>query len=98
VVNADSVAITKSPLDGFVATFKDIARRNPRYEYAQGEELDLCAGCMDSPANVKLIRQCLAENVRSVDVEYANGQFLRLSTCVPCQCRPLWCIDCMSKW
>ncbi|CAG0916862.1 unnamed protein product [Notodromas monacha] len=95
IQNADSIPIAKSPLDKFMHTFKEWAGRNPRVEYAG--ELEPCVGCMERPAEVKLVRRCLEENVRSVDVEY-NGQFLRLSTCVRCQCRPMWCIDCMSKW
>lgn len=47
------------------------------------KEPEPCIGCMQHPANVKLQKMCALSG---------EGE------CVPCYCRPMWCIDCMGKW
>ncbi|KAF0765023.1 E3 ubiquitin-protein ligase TM129, partial [Aphis craccivora] len=45
---------------------------------------DVCAGCLVNPPDVKLTKCCEDSN----DVP----------NCTSCQCRPMWCVDCMAKW
>ena len=43
----------------------------------------MCIGCMQTPANVKLVKLC---------------DHLGEGDCMPCYCRPMWCLLCMGKW
>lgn len=45
---------------------------------------DVCAGCLVNSPDVKLTKCCEDSN----DVP----------NCTSCQCRPMWCVDCMAKW
>ena len=47
------------------------------------QQLEPCIGCMQQPANIKLQKMCAPSG---------EGE------CVPCYCRPMWCIECMAKW
>jgi hypothetical protein len=47
------------------------------------KELDTCIGCLQTNANVKLVKNCDAPDV---------GQ------CRTCFCRPMWCLECLGKW
>lgn len=53
----------------------------------------MCFGCMTSVANVKLIKNCINSESSNDEV---NG--VSLQKCVSCECKPLWCVDCMGKW
>jgi len=86
--NAANVQIYKTVSERFVEIFREEVARNPSSSVADGEELDSCIGCMQSEANVRLIRRCLQQG------EVPQQQ----EPCVDCFCRPMWCIDCMAKW
>lgn len=47
------------------------------------QELEPCIGCMQTIANIKLIKNCQEPN---------EGE------CQQCYCRPMWCLTCMGKW
>lgn len=47
------------------------------------QELDPCIGCMQTSANIKLLKNCQEPN---------EGE------CQQCYCRPMWCLTCMGKW
>ncbi|CAG2061342.1 unnamed protein product, partial [Timema podura] len=47
---------------------------------------ELCIGCMAATSNVKLVKLCVSDNSVGDD------------PCTRCNCRPMWCIDCMAKW
>lgn len=49
----------------------------------QFQDLDTCIGCLQTNANVKLVKNCNAPEV---------GQ------CRTCFCRPMWCLECLGKW
>ncbi|XP_063232567.1 E3 ubiquitin-protein ligase TM129 [Bacillus rossius redtenbacheri] len=71
-------------MDRFLATFRDVVQQNPVFPAA--EEPEVCIGCMQRPAEVKLQKMC------------AGAEVTRSEPCVPCYCRPMWCLDCMGKW
>lgn len=56
---------------------------NKNEKYTYDEEADSCIGCMQKPSGVKLVKNCGSED--------ANG-------CKSCNCKPLWCVDCMGRW
>nr|CAD7581851.1 unnamed protein product [Timema californicum] len=41
---------------------------------------------MAATSNVKLVKLCVSDNS------------VRDDPCTRCDCRPMWCIDCMAKW
>nr|CAD7462014.1 unnamed protein product [Timema tahoe] len=47
---------------------------------------ELCIGCMAATSNVKLVKLCVSDNSVGDD------------PCTRCNCRPMWCIDCMAKF
>ncbi|KAF5273786.1 hypothetical protein FQA39_LY00901 [Lamprigera yunnana] len=51
--------------------------------YAYYQNLENCIGCLQKAANVKLQKLC-ADVVED--------------SCISCNCKPMWCIDCMAKW
>ncbi|KAH0624415.1 hypothetical protein JD844_031827 [Phrynosoma platyrhinos] len=50
---------------------------------AANVELDPCIGCMQTNANIKILKNCQEPN---------EGE------CQQCYCRPMWCLTCMGKW
>lgn len=84
VVNARQVVVQHSLSDRFLIAFTETVNVNPPVSVAG--DLDMCIGCMEVAANVKLQRRC---NTATVD---GGGN------CVTCYCRPMWCISCLSKW
>ncbi|XP_034286407.1 E3 ubiquitin-protein ligase TM129 [Pantherophis guttatus] len=81
--NVANVVIHQSLSDLFLETFSSLVERNPPYLVPSNQELDLCIGCMQSPANIKLLKNC---------------QELHDGECQPCFCYPMWCLLCMGKW
>ncbi|XP_068745791.1 E3 ubiquitin-protein ligase TM129-like [Montipora capricornis] len=82
--NARNVVIHQSLSDRFIDAFKEQVSQNERYQLQEGEEdPEPCIGCMQAPADIKLRKLCATAG---------EGE------CVPCYCRPMWCIDCMGKW
>lgn len=82
--NARNVVIHQSLSDKFIEAFKEQVSQNTRYQLNEGEEdPEPCIACMQVQANVKLQKLCGSAG---------EGE------CVPCYCRPMWCIDCMGKW
>ncbi|PIO13143.1 hypothetical protein AB205_0138330 [Aquarana catesbeiana] len=63
---------------------KDVLQTPPALAY-QGDtiELEPCIGCMQTSANIKLVKNCHEPN---------EGE------CQQCYCRPMWCLTCMGKW
>ncbi|XP_063159320.1 E3 ubiquitin-protein ligase TM129 isoform X1 [Candoia aspera] len=81
--NAANVVIHQSLSDMFLETFTSLVERNQTYAVPSNLELDLCIGCMQTRANVKLLKNC---------------QEPREGECQPCFCHPMWCLLCMGKW
>ncbi|XP_032093694.1 E3 ubiquitin-protein ligase TM129 [Thamnophis elegans] len=81
--NAANVVIHQTLSDLFLETFISLVEKNPPYLVPSDQELDLCIGCMQSPANVKLLKNC---------DEPDEG------ICQLCFCYPMWCLLCMGKW
>ncbi|XP_026578356.1 E3 ubiquitin-protein ligase TM129 [Pseudonaja textilis] len=83
IQNGANVVIQQSLSDLFLETFTSLVERNPPYRVPSNQELDLCIGCMQSRANVKLLKNC---------------QELHEGECQLCFCYPMWCLLCMGKW
>lgn len=81
--NAANVVIHLTMSELFLETFKTYVRMNVVYKCPSGQELELCIGCMQASAGVKLLRLCQADG---------DGE------CQECFCRPMWCLTCMGKW
>lgn len=75
------------------------------------QELEPCIGCMQVPANTKLVKLCHVDGKR----QYAHAcvcmcvlTWLWLAVCVTgadnesdcqqCFCRPMWCLSCLGRW
>ncbi|XP_023018024.2 E3 ubiquitin-protein ligase TM129 isoform X2 [Leptinotarsa decemlineata] len=76
------VKFHQSVVDQFVDVFKDTINENPQYQTNQ--EVDQCAGCLQSRSNVKIQKLC----------EDTPGP----NNCTNCFCKPMWCADCLAKW
>jgi len=81
--NARNVVIHQSLSDKFIEAFKEQVSQNEVYQLQEEEDPEPCIGCMQQPANIKLQKLCALSG---------EGE------CIPCYCRPMWCIDCMGKW
>lgn len=76
--------VFKTVSERFVEVFRETVRENPPAAPLV-EELEPCIGCMAVPANVRLERRCEPAPAGEPG-------------CSACNCRPMWCIDCMAKW
>ncbi|XP_008470865.1 E3 ubiquitin-protein ligase TM129 [Diaphorina citri] len=76
------VSFHKSRIQHFLEVFRTFITSNPTH--LMEEDPELCIGCMSIAAEVKLVRHCVEE----------GGE----NPCGSCQCRPMWCMDCMGKW
>ncbi|XP_058443173.1 E3 ubiquitin-protein ligase TM129 [Malaya genurostris] len=89
-----SVKFHRSVLDRFVDVFMDQVSQNPIYRLDSDvvmENLDSCFACMQTQPNIKIEKHCL-------DVD-GNGEPLPQARCCQvCNCRPMWCIECVAKW
>uniref|UniRef100_A0A8D9BRW9 E3 ubiquitin-protein ligase TM129 n=1 Tax=Cacopsylla melanoneura TaxID=428564 RepID=A0A8D9BRW9_9HEMI len=77
------VSFHKSRLQSFLVEFRAFIASNPVHSVE--EEPELCIGCMNDRAEVKLVKLCEESRERE-------------NQCGSCQCRPMWCIECMGKW
>ncbi|NXH78216.1 TM129 protein, partial [Hydrobates tethys] len=83
ISNAANVVIHQSLSDLFLETFTSLVELNQTYPVPSTQELEPCIGCMQTIANIKLIKNCQEPN---------EGE------CQQCYCRPMWCLTCMGKW
>ncbi|KAG8591210.1 hypothetical protein GDO81_000087 [Engystomops pustulosus] len=81
--NAANVVIHQTLSDMFLDTFRSLVEVNNVYELPSNQELEPCIGCMQTNANIKLVKYCHEPN---------EGE------CQQCYCRPMWCLTCMGKW
>ncbi|XP_073430527.1 E3 ubiquitin-protein ligase TM129 [Dendrobates tinctorius] len=81
--NAANVVIHQTLSDMFLDTFRTLVEANHVYELRSNRELEPCIGCMQTIANIKLVKYCHEAN---------QGE------CRQCYCRPMWCLTCMGKW
>ncbi|KAM9330336.1 E3 ubiquitin-protein ligase TM129 [Gastrophryne carolinensis] len=81
--NAANVVIHQTLSDLFLETFRNLVEANHLYELPSNQELEACIGCMQTSANIKLVKYCNEPN---------EGE------CQQCYCRPMWCLTCMGKW
>lgn len=83
ILNARNVVIRQSLSDRFLEAFRYQVAQNEVFRKPNNMELEQCIGCMQTLANVKLQKLCSDPSV---------------GACVQCFCRPMWCLECMSKW
>lgn len=83
----DHISLMPSLIERFVNVFKHYVDQNPVYIVDQ--ELELCIGCMQNTADVKIQRRCHAPPPH---LEGGPPQ------CQQCNCRVLWCSACMGRW
>lgn len=76
------------------------------------QEVEPCIGCMQVPANTKLVRLCQEDGkivcvCAEVCVSITQPLILRLLCvvgadneldCQQCFCRPMWCLSCLGRW
>ncbi|KXJ75741.1 hypothetical protein RP20_CCG011130 [Aedes albopictus] len=90
-----SVKFHRSVLDRFVDVFKDQVSQNPTYRAerhaAAADSQDSCFACMQAQPNIKIQKNCL-------DVDEEGEALPESRCCQVCNCRPMWCIDCVAKW
>ncbi|XP_055605281.1 E3 ubiquitin-protein ligase TM129 [Uranotaenia lowii] len=87
-----SVKFHQSVLERFVDVFKDQVRQNPTYQNVEAlENLDSCFACMLAQPNIKIQKNC-------IDLDEAGEPLPEARCCQVCNCRPMWCIDCVAKW
>lgn len=89
-----NVKFHRSVVERFVDVFKDQVAQNPAYRLEPNvviDELDSCFACMHTQPNIKIQKNCL-------DVDEAGEALPEARCCQVCNCRPMWCIDCVAKW
>ncbi|XP_033829966.1 E3 ubiquitin-protein ligase TM129 [Periophthalmus magnuspinnatus] len=84
--NLANVVIYQSVSELFLDTFRAHVQDNPSYSLSRVQELEPCIGCMQVPANIKLVQLCQSQGSDS------DGD------CQRCLCRPMWCVSCMGRW
>ncbi|VVC45853.1 Putative transmembrane protein precursor [Cinara cedri] len=85
---SDNVKLQRSRTERFLEVFREQVSQNPVYRGYTAAELEdnTCAGCLVNIPNVKLTKCCDDDPVNE------------MLPCSSCQCRPMWCVDCMAKW
>lgn len=83
----DHISLLPSLIERFIIVFKQYVDQNPVHYVDQ--ELELCIGCMQYPADVKINRRCHAP-----PPQFVGGP----PQCQECNCRVLWCCSCMGRW
>ncbi|CAH0717492.1 unnamed protein product, partial [Brenthis ino] len=83
----EHISLLPTLIERFVNVFKQHVDQNPIY-YVD-HELELCIGCMQSQADVKLQRRCAPP---PINIEGGPAP------CQQCNCRVLWCCACMARW
>ncbi|KAL1397924.1 hypothetical protein pipiens_009359 [Culex pipiens pipiens] len=87
-----SVKFHRTVLDRFVDVFKEQVGQNPRYRGAEAvDQQDSCFACMQVQPNVKIVKNC-------ADLNEDGEPLAEARCCQPCNCRPMWCIDCVARW
>ncbi|KAG7241641.1 hypothetical protein INR49_025403 [Caranx melampygus] len=84
--NSANVVIHQTISELFLETFRAQVELNQPYSLPSGQEVEPCIGCMQVPANTKLLRLCHTEGA---DLD---------SDCQECFCRPMWCLSCLGRW
>ncbi|XP_077957098.1 E3 ubiquitin-protein ligase TM129 isoform X10 [Gasterosteus aculeatus] len=84
--NSPNVVIHQTMSELFLETFRAHVDLNQPYTLPSGQEVEPCSGCMQVPANTKLVRLCQAEGAPNE------------SECQQCFCRPMWCLSCLGRW
>ncbi|XP_063343538.1 E3 ubiquitin-protein ligase TM129 isoform X1 [Pelmatolapia mariae] len=85
--NSPNVVIHQTLSELFLETFKAQVDLNQPYALPHGQELEPCIGCMQVPANAKLVTLCHEAETDDDD-----------SDCQQCHCRPMWCLLCLGRW
>ncbi|KAM9375494.1 E3 ubiquitin-protein ligase TM129 [Pholidichthys leucotaenia] len=80
------VVIHQTISDLFLDTFRAQVDLNQAYSLPSGQEVEPCIGCMQVPANTKIITLCHTADSED-DLE-----------CQQCLCRPMWCVMCLGRW
>ncbi|CAF1015953.1 unnamed protein product [Adineta steineri] len=84
IENVKNIVVRQSLSDLFLDDFRRLIVQNPKYRLPLNQQdLDTCIGCLQTNANVKLVKNCDASDI---------GQ------CRTCFCRPMWCLECLGKW
>ncbi|XP_045764082.1 E3 ubiquitin-protein ligase TM129 [Maniola jurtina] len=83
----DHISLLPTLIERFVTIFKQYVDQNPVYFVDQ--ELEVCIGCMQNTANVKLDKRCPPP---------PPGLEQNVAPCQQCNCRVLWCCACMGRW
>lgn len=83
----EHISLMPTLVERFVNVFKQYVDQNP--VYIIDEEPEMCIGCMQAPADVKINRRCLPPPPH---LEGGPQQ------CQQCHCRVLWCASCMGRW
>ncbi|XP_041652951.1 E3 ubiquitin-protein ligase TM129 [Cheilinus undulatus] len=81
-----NVVIHQTISELFLDTFRAQVDLNPPYTLPPGQDLEPCIGCMQVPANSKLVKLCNSEDS---DRDWE---------CQTCLCRPMWCLSCLGRW
>ncbi|XP_045459913.1 E3 ubiquitin-protein ligase TM129 [Melitaea cinxia] len=82
----ENISLLPTLIERFIEVFKQHIEENP--VYITDQELELCIGCMQNTADVKLNRRC--DPQENVEEPYRP--------CEQCNCRVLWCCSCMARW
>nr|XP_020451023.1 E3 ubiquitin-protein ligase TM129 [Monopterus albus] len=80
-----NVVIYQTISELFLETFSAQVDLNQPYILPSGQEIESCIGCMQVPANTKLVRLCCTQTDNDSD-------------CQQCFCRPMWCLSCLGRW
>ncbi|XP_041973052.1 E3 ubiquitin-protein ligase TM129 [Aricia agestis] len=84
----EHISLLPTLIERFIKVFKQHVEQNPVYYTDQ--ELELCIGCMQNQADVKLNKRC--------EPVVLEGDQAEQPPCQQCNCRALWCCACMARW
>jgi len=80
----DNVVFYRTVAERFVDSFQEVVANNKVIE--TDEEQEVCIGCMQVEANVKLNKLCIDDTSENA------------VHCGNCYCRPMMCVTCLAKW
>lgn len=97
LIHAEGVELEPTVVQRFIKAFTEVVAENGSMLPPGDMELDLCVGCLNSPANVVLSQRCDPSAHASLDAQLGSSLPV-VPPCGVCRCRPMWCLECLGRW
>ncbi|CAL8094918.1 unnamed protein product [Calicophoron daubneyi] len=96
IIRAQGVELEPTIVQRFIQAFSSVVSESEPITPPPDLDIDQCIGCMSKQADVVLCRRCDPETHSAM--EGALGDVNTEPPCGSCQCRPMWCLECMARW